>query len=688
MNAAEEWYLSERKYIQETLTLNEWTTWVKLIKRIHVHETGVTVPVITKIVEDIGKFGDDVTSRLEECVNLQSSLQKVIDDERFGQKKVLGRRRTTRKSLMIEDRNLKRTSSRELEDNQDKVFGCIEGENSFVGGILKRLEKTVAVTQKDFVQVQQKWELIAQKEKYKNIVREKAVSVWEEAKIQKKINWSQLKELLMEGIDEVIQYDDTVDLISDEPKYNTPMSEQNKTQTTESKILLKPPQPKIGISINRASQPDHSKPRERSASASKGTRRQYRKSKSSIAISGPITEAAVVDDFIQSDQFVSDAFLDVNLYRLTQYKSAMKKLQKDITQILCKRQQLDKEKELSRDPDAYAERNLHFARDYLDAPRLHLEWFEKICEENKVRGRFLEGGLCKVHIICFIASFLKDGEAFKELHQIAPDNAEIILQHTTDTYNEEDSKQQKTDTFTEKDLKHHLDEAYQLFTMKHTEDFALLFLQSVISYFEATHNYSQLQLFHEKLTAVYNKKMGYVKSDIHFYYVAFYGEAFAGLENKEFIYQSADSIEGITEVIIGIAPLKEKKNVKVLERGAVASSILPGSLCVKVEEVTPVFDDYETTNTLTTNHFMSQYVHNLKDGHVDELSIRRIVYETKQKLPSAIRRERITGKVKDVFMSPFESSLDKIDTLAFQLQKAIIPPITEELTDILKKYFT
>ncbi|EKE40276.1 hypothetical protein ENUP19_0049G0021 [Entamoeba nuttalli] len=685
LEKAEEWFKLERSYITDCLMLKEQIKTIKYVAQIPIHENGAVTPFMCELAQIIKEDGTKLSSTFENLTLRRKRLNAILNEERLSQTKTLGRRKTTRKSLMIQDRQMKLINAANEEEEKINVFGCVEGENQIIGKMMDEMEKEIKRIEKKVVIITEKWILVDEKEKGKIELRKEAIELWNQYKSQGRGSWNELKKLLNEEIDEVIDYDNSVELYEEEDESKPPISLSPLTRG-QSEINLSPNSQKhenntsSKCSVNKRSSTsgfvtveDLVVGRERqNTKISKQVKKQYHKSKSTIAISGPVTEMAVVQDFIDEKcQFVEDAFIDVNLYRLSQYKSVMRKLQKDITQILVKLNDLKKIKESTRDPDAYCDRSFTFAHGYLDTPRLHLKWFEKIAEEQSVRQHYIEAGLCEIHMICFIASFLEGGEAFNSLNKIT-DIGDLM----------KNKRGEEVEGCTEQVLFNHVNLAYKYFSIKKICDLAEALLLAVIEYLNKRKEYKRLDEYHKKLTVIYSMKDKHEEGQKHFYLVGFYGNTFDKLNEKEFIYQTHETYDAFSQEIKAIVPIGRKNEVQELKEGQCAVGLPLEEIHIRITEVHPVF---ENDNDFTTNTFAYEFLRKEGNGGIDETSKRRIIYCTKQPLPSVLRRQQIESKLKDSYLSPIETCMDNIDILTEKLQNACVYPITEELTTSLKQ---
>jgi len=695
LQCAKEWFNNERNYITDTFLLKEKVRLIKTISHITIHESEKVTTLMTDLTNYLSKYGEGISKEYTNLVERRKDLSEIILSQQMIQRKNVARRKTTRKSLMLQDRQLRRTSEISgTEDDNGKVFGCISGENQTIGKIMDELEKQMNGIEKNLTTIIEKWKIISCKEKSKLVLRNKAKELWNKYKEEKKINWEELKELLLEEVDDNLAYDEDIEFTNTQtPEIKKEISKESSDKRIDlsSQIKLEELDTKVKTTVRRESKSSkqlvvrtsfasNSSPNsveEIVMNKHHGSRskRTNRVSRSSIVISGPITEVAVVQDFIGNDgQFVDDAFLDVNSYRLSQYKSMMKKLQKDVTQILVKLNDLKELQQKTRDPDSYSERSYMFAHGYLDTPRLHLKWFEKIAEEQSVRQHYVEAGLCEIHMICFIAQYLENGEEFDILKRITLEQDNTI----------KDKQKEMIEGFSEEELFIHINLAYKYFSIRKICDFAEILLLAVINYLNKRSDYKRLDEYHKKLTQIYTMKGKHEEGQKHFFNVTFYGTIFDKLNEKSMIYQTHLTKEAFSQEIKGIVPLDKKKEIKHLEENRPVSTLKPEEIYIKIDEVYPIYSE-TNDNEFTTKSFVYEYLKKVGNGGLDETSKRRIVFNTKKPLPSVLRRQAIENKEEDIYMSPLETCMDDIDKYTEKLQKSMVMPIGEELTKSLEK---
>ncbi|ELP87319.1 hypothetical protein EIN_095760 [Entamoeba invadens IP1] len=721
LEGAEGWYDHERTYISSVLLLKEKLKFLDIMNRVPMHDGGIVSSVMNDLVQWIVSTGNNFAKEYEQANEMRTALKKILFDERFNKQRNSMKRRTARKSMHLEDKNMRRMTVSFEADGKEKAFGCVEGENEIISKILDEMGKDVKSAEGMMKDVEEKWRNGVEKEKSKIEIRHRAEKLWRRFVEEKKGKWSELKELFIRDVDESIIYTNDVILENDIEESKTPeliedkndsgdilekSGDTNKTEKLEAekeekneqqKIEIIPPAigsakssiaPSIGIAgpslpntpmkLDTYSGSEHRRrgiekcnsvclirPEENMA---KHVSRQSRSMKNNTVDIVPI-QMKKVSDYVVSGVFLKDAFMDVCLYKMSQYKTVMKKLKREVKQILTKHNELNELQQKTRDPDAYSDRLYLFAQGYLETPRLYIKWVEKIAQEHGVRQHYLEAALCETHMIFFISRFVSGGDVFEKLKEIVPNS---VVRKSRKENKEE------IDGFNYNTMSGYIESAFKYFMMKKSCDFAEFLLETTVEYLVRNNDVSRLQDIHSKLQMVYSMKSKKERGDMHFYLVGFYGSVFGKNAEKEFVYHTYETRESFKQEIKAIVPLDRKKEIEELDEKSNATGLSPEKIFIKVIEVTPLYDE---EHLFTTSRFKQEI--KIGEGGFDKISKRRIVFVTTQPLPSVLRRQLVAEKEVDLYMNPIETCLDDLDEMNENLQKACEPPVNETLTKAL-----
>ncbi|ELP85965.1 hypothetical protein EIN_135990 [Entamoeba invadens IP1] len=698
LEGAEKWFELERGYITSVIQLKEQDNAIKVVTKTPMHESSVVIFVMTDIIKTLITDGKLFKEKVSKSVELRGTLKRILFEEASGRSRNPTKRRITRRSLRVEDKTLRRMTVAYNLDNDEKAFGCIENENEMVWKFLEDIASEGSKVEKMVEALSQKYTSCNVKEKERETYRERVKALWETYRTTHFGNFSALKEFLIKEVDEDVPYDGDVVLIPDdkveEKEGGTMKSDvQENALPIDAKIEGKKEEV-VSKRVTRATKVtkrdkvvslveemvtgnlDYNKMQKPKKFATQKLKVEV------VEVSIPQINSLLQEDLItEKGTFVEDSFLDLNLYKISQYELSMKNLKKEVRQLMTKHTELNEIQQKARDPDSYTERLYTFACGYSETPRLYLKWVEKMAEEQAIRQNYLEAALAVTNLVIFVSHFLEGGKIFEKIRKISPADFSSFssfgkYEKVENKKFDEVMKQEEIEGFNQSYLLKYVDSAVNYFMMKKAYGYAEYLLEATVEYLVSQNEIVRLQEVHNKMRNVYDQMSKNKSFDTHFYLVGFFGSVFEKMNEKEYVYHSSLPKDIFTIEIKGIVPFEKKKEIIELGETDKTSGLPLDQIYIKVVEVYPMKEDGEFCSQVFKNEFL------VKSGQ--ETYKRRIVYETAQPLPSLIRRQIIINKQLDIYMNAIETSLDEIDEMSAALNKATIPPITEELTEKLK----